>query len=349
MASIGDALEQQVTIRWVDIGDIASLKRAVFEVTPEGGRLELPRGEKGAKGDKGDPANPVRMGAMVNDPTGLPTGLGVLDANLCVPVLSDRSLRVWTGYGWTTYPNWFGVKGDTGTSQQVAVGSVTNGGAASVTLSPASSDSTAVLDFVLPQGPAGPPGEQGPVGPTASISTASDVDQTTAPVSGDVLRFNGTEWAPEKLVAPVGPFTLPASSFSAADVSTGNFSSTPSVMIGNLSIPAMPFAWRPLVSGQVEVRVNASLVNIEVRLGSASGPIVGLGSGRNMEDGYRTIVPYFDSAVEPGNSVGMVNANVATNLVVVAQRVSGGFLANWETTKTGAQLSAVCQPVVTVA
>lgn len=349
MATMNDIVSLRVD--FLDIADIASTRRAVFEVTPEGGILELPRGEKGDKGDKGDTANPVRMGAMVTTAEELPTNLGIRDANLCVPVFADRSLRVWTGYNWTTYPNWFGVKGDTGASQRVAVGTVVDGTDGSVSLSPASTDAVAVFDFVLPEGPPGERGEKGDVGPAASLSASPDVDMVTVPpTSGDVLRFNGAQWTPAKLQAAIGPFTLPASSFSVASVNLLQFGGTTNVIIGTIGIPAMPFNWRPLVDGMVEVDTYACGVDIEVRLGTASGPVVGLAPGQtNQPDRtWSRIAPYFESAVTPGNTVGVVNAGVATNLVVIARRVFGAF-GSWSTSKDKAQLSVMCQPVVTAA
>lgn len=58
-----------------------------------------------------------------------------------------------------------GDKGDPGTAATVAVGTVAEGGSASVTNSGTSTD--AVLDFVLPEGPQGPPGVGVPTGGTA--------------------------------------------------------------------------------------------------------------------------------------------------------------------------------------
>ena len=331
-------------IRFVDIGDVASTGRAVIEVAAGKGMLELPRGERGPRGYQGQPADPVKFGSWLAHPDDLPVNLGLEEANTIFPVASDKSLRVWTGVSWMTYPNWMGTRGETGASQQVRVGTVQSGPEPEVVLSPESSESTAVLDFVLQRGPQGVQGERGPEGPTATISTAADFDTGQEPQAGDSLVWNGDLWEPRRNAAPVGPYTLPSSQFSAASVGLLQFGSTPQVILGELPIPAQPFAWRPMVTGQVWVNTSFSVtVDIEATIGSASGTLVGLGSDVANRNEFNRIQPFFNEAVTPDSSHARVEAGTPTTIVVKARR-TGGALGDWSTTTVRAQMQVMCQP-----
>jgi len=328
----------------VDIGDVASTGRAVIELTPKDGLLELPRGDRGPRGYQGQPADPVKFGSWLANPDDLPTNLGVEEANTVYPVASDSSLRVWTGYEWMTYPNWTGVKGDPGPSQQVRVGTVQSGPEPEVVLSPESTTEQAVLDFVLQRGPQGVQGEKGDQGPTATIATASDVVPGATPQAGDALVFNGELWEPRRSAAPVGPYTLPSSQFNAANVGLLQFGNTPRVILGELPIPAQPFAWRPLVTGQVWVNTSFSVtVDIEATIGSATGTLVGLGSDVANRNEFNRIQPFFNEAVTPDSTHARVEAGTPTTIVVSARR-TGGAIGDWSTTTVRAQMQVMCQP-----
>ena len=343
MPNLND-LVRNVTVRFVDIGDVASTGRAVIEITPTDGLLELPRGDRGPRGFQGQPADPVKFGSWLANPDDLPKNLGPVEANTIFPVASDKSLRVWTGYQWMTYPNWMGTKGETGSSQQVRVGTVQSGPEPEVVLSPESTETHAVLDFVLQRGPQGVQGEQGIQGPTATISTASDYDTEKTALSGDSLVWNGERWEPRRNAAPVGPYTLPSSQFNAANVGLLQFGNRPRVILGELPIPAQPFAWRPLVTGQVWVNTSFSVtVDIEATIGSATGTLVGLGSDVANRNEFNRIQPFFNEAVTPDSSHARVEAGTPTTIVVSARR-TGGAIGDWSTTTVRAQMQVMCQP-----
>ena len=331
-------------IRFVDMGDVASTGRAVIEVAAGQGTLELPRGERGPRGYQGAAADPVKFGGWKAHPDDLPTNLGLEEANTIYPVASDKSLRVWTGVGWMTYPNWMGTQGPAGPSQQVRVGTVQSGPEPEVVLSPESSETQAVLDFVLQRGPQGVQGERGPEGPTATISTAADFDTAKAAQAGDSLVWNGDLWEPRRNAAPVGPYTLPSSQFNSASVGLLQFGNTPQVILGELPIPAQPFAWRPIVTGQVWVNTSFSVtVDIEATIGSASGTLVGLGSDVANRNEFNRIQPFFNEAVTPASTHARVEAGTPTTIVVSARR-TGGAVGDWSTTTVRAQMQVMCQP-----
>ena len=337
-------LVRDVKVRFVDIGDVASTGRAVIEITPEGGLVELPRGERGPRGYQGAAADPVKFGGWKAHPDDLPVNLGLEEANTIYPVASDKSLRVWTGVSWMTYPNWMGTEGPAGPSQQVRVGTVQSGPEPEVVLSPESNELTAVLDFVLQRGPQGVQGEKGDQGPTATISTAADFDTAKAAQEGDSLVWNGDLWEPRRNAAPVGPYTLPSSQFNSASVGLLQFGNTPRVILGELPIPAQPFAWRPMVTGQVWVNTSFSVtVDIEATIGSASGTLVGLGSDVANRNEFNRIQPFFNEAVTPASTHARVEAGTPTTIVVSARR-TGGAIGDWSTTTVRAQMQVMCQP-----
>lgn len=343
MPNLNDLI-RQVNVRFVDMGDVASTGRAIIELTPSDGLLELPRGDRGPRGYQGQAADPVKFGTWLANPDDLPTNLGTEEANTIFPVASDKSLRVWTGYEWMTYPNWMGTKGDTGSSQRVRVGTVQSGPDPEVVLSPESTAEQAVLDFVLQRGPQGVQGERGLTGPTATIATASDVVPGAVPRSGDSLVFNGELWEPRRNAAPVGPFTLPSSQFNAASVNLLQFGNTPRVILGELPIPAQPFAWRPIVNGQVWVNTSFSVtVDIEATIGSATGTLVGLGSDVANRNEFNRVQPFFNEAVTPDSTHARVEAGTPTTIVISARR-TGGAIGDWSTTTTRAQMQVICQP-----
>ena len=71
-----------------------------------------------------------------------------------------------------------GPQGPAGQAATIQVGSVTSGAAPAVTNS--GTETEAVLDFVLQQGPAGPQGPQGPAGPSKQGVAVPDVSGTEA-------------------------------------------------------------------------------------------------------------------------------------------------------------------------
>lgn len=337
-----------IRIVFVDVEDLATTGRAVFEVTPEGGMVELPRGRRGEQGEKGAPADPVKMRAAVLTPDELPRDLGPRDENSCFPVLSDRSLRVWTGDMWLTYPNWTGAQGPAGVTPSIQIGRVEEGITPQVNLDPAGSPEHPILNFVLPEGKPGPRGLEGPVGPANSISTAIDFDTDQTPLPGDSLVWSGDKWAPTPVTAPVGPWTLAASQFKEANVGLLQFGGVTTVALGELTVPPLPFPWKPMVEGNVEVETSAGVwVDIEVRMGSVSGQLVGISTGQPLQrlHDFARIYPYFEQQATPGNGVGRVEANTSATFFVVARRTSG-IAGSWRTKNFRNHLTVMAQPVL---
>ncbi|MDZ7914060.1 MAG: hypothetical protein U5O16_19835 [Rhodococcus sp. (in: high G+C Gram-positive bacteria)] len=122
-------------------------------------------------------------------------------------------------------------------------------------------------------------------GPTATIGTASDFDGSTAPEVGDALVYiGGGDWAPRKLAMSPGVFKKDGSAADWLAVNTGNNWSGDYATITTLTIPAQPWAYEPDVHALVEFMVagNNVRMDLEARLNSVSGPLLGRGIGSSV-------------------------------------------------------------------
>jgi len=346
-------LQTKLTLRFVDVEDVQATQRALIEVTPAGASVELPRGEKGEKGDPGAPGPQVFWTGLITDPSELPGDLKATDRGCIWVDTNSRSGYVWDGSDYFELPDLVGLRGEPGETATIQVGSVVTGEEASVTVdTAASTDSVTVLDFVLPPGPRGIQGEKGDTGDQGPLSSADDVDVvTTPPTTGDALTWDGSVWVPRQATAPVGPFALSANDFSVANVNLIQAASRPSQIIATMTVPALPFDWRPLViGGRVEMETPLGYqVDVEVRVGNAQqGDIVGYGRGHEFQRWHdATIIqPEYSQAVTPGSSYGVVKANTATSIYVVLVK-AGGTIGSWRSGRKNNGLVVMAQPVNT--
>lgn len=352
MATYKD-LQTKLTLRFVDVEDVQATQRALIEVTPSGAEVELPRGEKGQKGDPGTPGPQVLWTGLITDPSELPGDLKATDRGCIWVDTNSRSGYVWDGSDYFELPELVGLRGEPGETATIQVGSVVTGEEASVSVdAAASTDSVTVLDFVLPPGPRGIQGERGPAGDQGPLSSADDVDVvTTPPTTGDALTWSGSKWVPRQATAPVGPFALSANDFSVADVNLIQSGSWSSQIVATMTVPALPFDWRPLVvGGRVEMETPIGYqVDVEVRVGNAQkGDIVGYGRGHEFQRWHdATIIqPEYSQAVTPGSSYGVVKANTATSIYVVLVK-AGGTIGAWRSGRKNNGLVIMAQPVNT--
>lgn len=87
-----------------------------------------------------------------------------------------------TGHDGATGPTGpSGPAGATGAAATIAVGTVMSGGYGEAAITNAGTDTAAVFDFVLPQGPTGPDGETGPTGPPSINRTMIAFASTHGP------------------------------------------------------------------------------------------------------------------------------------------------------------------------
>lgn len=326
MAATYQDLEQKLILRWVDTEDVLATQRAIIEVTPDTATMELPRGRRGEKGEQGDPGAQMWLRGLITDRSELPTDLRDVDQGAAWANTVTRSLWVWNGTNYIEVPNFVGVKGDPGETPRFQIGAVKPGLTASVAVNhAASTDSLVVLDFTLPQGPQGDKGPQGDPGEASNISSSPDVDMSQPPENGEALVWNGAKWAPRTVLAPIGPWTLAPTDFTPFSV-TG--SSNNERIVASVTVPGLPYDWRPVITGgQLQIETAYSVqADVEVRVGSVQlGDIVGYGIGKKNQDyGDPTMVaPYTETRVTPDSPVGLVAANSATTISVIVKKVQG--------------------------
>lgn len=206
------------------------------------------------------------------------------------------------------------------------------------------------------------PGIPGPEGPAASIESASDYDDSTPAVTGDVLIYTADNlWAPGRpnVVAP-RKYTIPHNSFIDHTGSEARF------LIASLNIPGQDSDWYPDVLGHVRLLrsglLSSAQCEVEVRIGPTStagtgetSPLCGLGPydpSVALLDAATVvhITPHFSSssdpnrAVNPDSAAGRCDAGVAYTVFVFVRKVGGN--GSWQFVKTDAQLRVDVCPVV---
>ena len=206
-----------------------------------------------------------------------------------------------------------------------------------------------------------PAGEQGP---SAALSACPDVNLSTPPTSGQVLGFNGNyvdglpQWVPMTVgdIIPQ-PYVVPESAFTSY-----NGISASNQTVCTFAVPPNPWAWKPLVWGQIEVfgielSANPLLIGVEVLLGDPqNGTLVAAGYG-NSAGGVVTLVPQTSSgasssspsdSMTPSNSTALVPANHTGNQgTLYVNLVNEGLAAVFEFKAQNSQLTVLACPAAT--
>jgi hypothetical protein len=199
---------------------------------------------------------------------------------------------------------------------------------------------------------------EGPPGPKGAIAFCPDVNETTLPNPGQVLGFNGaySEGLPVYQPMTVGalnplPYIVPESAFSSYQ---GVAATTQ--LVATYTVPALPYAWKPVILGQVQITgfsigLNPLLVGCEVLLGDATtGQLVGIGYG-NAFGGAVTITPQTSTsanpneAMTPQNSTALVQAGQSAEFFV--NLVNSGMAGVYNFSGQNAQLLIFAIPATT--
>ncbi|NKS29204.1 hypothetical protein GS534_00470 [Rhodococcus hoagii] len=316
-----------------------------FQMNQRDGRLEMRKGEKGEKGDQGEPAYPFEwQGDMTNQQAIDNLLLGPDQKGWAYRNVETNAMHYWAGVGWVVFANAFGAPGPRGLANNLTIGTITTlptGAAATASIT--GTPPNQVLNLGLPRGPQG---VDGPRGAAAAIRDAFDYDNSVAPQHGDLIAWNNTanKWRPVRNPGVRGPYSIGPGSFPGVT----NSQTIDGKTLTTMAIPAQDVAWRPLVQGGVETITNqtnnSSRVDVEVRLGSATGQIVGVGTGMPYQRWYTNrIQPYFDATMTPTSSVAVVPAGMATTLYVTIGRPFG--TATYGHTNLRASLTCYCVPV----
>lgn len=353
----------KLILRWdADVLDFESERRAFIEVTNGVGELNLPRGPQGPPGLDGEPGPGFAPDAVFEYDTDeeamqhLPSGLGPLDRGYCIVNDPTNTGFFWSGDAWLPVQDVVGAEGPQGPPVSVAVGTVStspSGGSAAVSLDPSSTETMKIFNFTLPRGAQGAVGIGQKGEPGDALSSAADVVWPDGgPEDGQTLVWDSqlgkARWG-MFTPGPVGPFSIGPN-----EVAAVNDNSWPNdyKIIGQIDVPAQDFAWHPRVYGYVDVKVNGIMarVDVEVRLNSASGSVVGRGPGTQITgflENYttRTVVPTFEGPMTPTNSAQSVAPGAEATLYVVIRRIDTLATFGVQTRKDKASFAVWCDPI----
>ncbi|AXH49777.1 minor tail protein [Gordonia phage Pleakley] len=354
----------KLILRWDgDAMDYESERRAIIEVTNGVGELLLPRGRQGDKGLDGEPGPKLAPDLIVNYAddgvahANLPSGLADGDRGYVVLNDTTKTAFFWNGEDWTVVHDVVGLQGEMGPSVGFTIGTVTtspSGGSAQVSIDPSSTATNKVLNFVLPRGGQGAVGVGQKGEPGDALSGAGDVDMgEDGPVDGQVLVYDTTigKWRPMSFASgPVGPYGLGPNDFTA--INDNNWSQDYKT-VAQIQIPEQGFAWHPRVFAQCDVRLTGiqARVDLEARLGSPTGPVVGRGPGNTVTtllDNYypRDLSPAFEGGpMTPESTSYSVPKGTVGNIYLTLRRIDTLATFGVSTRKDRASMVVYCDPI----
>lgn len=360
--TVNEAIAKLI-LRWDgDVLDYASTRRAVIEVTNGVGVLHLPRGADGPPGLDGEPGPGLAPDVVItyaNDAlalAALPTDLDDGDRGYCVINDTTNTAFFWNGDEWVTVHEAVGLQGPVGPTVGFSVGTVTtspSGGSAAVAVDPASTSTNKILNFTIPRGIQGSVGT-GVAGPAGdALSAADDVQWPVGgPDDGQVLVWDDDiSKAKFATVAfgPVGPYANGPDEFTAI-----NDSAWPQdyKIVSQINIPAQDFIWRPRVHAYCDVQLNGLMarVDLEARLNSATGPVIGRGPGDTVTgvlENYtaRVLVPSYEGPTTPETLTGTIAAGATAIIYLVIRRIDTLATFGVKTRKDRATFSVWCDPI----
>lgn len=182
--------------------------------------------------------------------------------------------------------------------------------------------------------------QQGQPGTSGTFNLANAQDVTGTAINNGTLIWDAL--ADQFLYAPlyIGSTYWPSSISSTSGYTSQG---TPRTLT-QISVPALPFAWYPVVTGQTVVTgtVNTQ-IELSANIGSTSGNQVGVGYGV-VGQNYQTV--YLQSSIPAGStsSYGKVAANTAATIVLSATQVAS-TTDNWATSSSTTSFNVMPNPV----
>ena len=337
------SIDSEVTVRGLPVAT------ATVTVSGEAAELPLPGGPEGDVGPRGKPrATFIKMGTLSNQ-AARPSGLTALDRGKWWHRLDSNGMDVWTGTGWKHSPDAVGVTGPVAFGNQLSVAGtnsvpkLTKAGVKVVGSSHVQS-----IELTVPageQGPTGPPGASGP------IRSAPDYDDSIGPTNRGIFAFNrqrstGGSFRPLPIPNGLGPWTLAAAQFVpqfAYDNTNGGwYTQLDAATVGTLTIPPLPFAYRPFVTGSIRTYTTSGGSGMKycvafVRMDSIDGQVVAVGlpiAGNTNIFSANNIAPMFgdpnSKSFSPNSKVAIVPAWRELTLYINIERQGGTGLMAWE-------------------
>lgn len=295
---------------------------ATIEVADQHAQLELPEGPEGDKGPRGVPrATWIKSGTVTN-PSQLPSDLTADDAGKWWHDTTTNDMWTWNGTEWKQSVDAVGDIGPVGPANTLDVVKVNrdpNITIAGMKLGGYGANQTAEVTI-----PAGMKGDKGDPGESGVVRQAPDFDPVKGAVHRSVFAWNRgpRKWRPMPFPNGYGPWAISNTSFMA----TKNDITAKETTIAEITIPALPFAWRPYCYGTVVLNkaTKNSWPHVWVRINTA-------GSGVNVAHAVHpfrtnfnfltTIFPAFmDGKVSPTSTFGVVPPSQETTLYVVLEK-----------------------------
>jgi hypothetical protein len=181
-------------------------------------------------------------------------------------------------------------------------------------------------------------GQQGPTG-TSTISGSTDIEGT--PVDKYILVYDAANSAWQVTAQKVGGLYMPGTINSSAGSNTSR-------VLASMTIPAQPFAWRPLVFGQCIVSGTSNTrVDLLARIANAdTGDQVGRAFGvAGATPPPAIIIPAYGGSLG-GTTYGEVAANTAATIYYTATQQNSSTADSWSTSAATTSFMVQVQPLV---
>ncbi len=338
--------------------------RADLDVSDTVKALPLPSGPAGEQGPRGRPMPPFRKQGTIANAAARPTGLTPADDGKWWHRLDTDGMDVWTAeLGWVHSPDCVGPVGPVGPANTLAVTETISDPALRNAAVVLTGDGAAQAAKVT--APAGLKGIKGPNGVSGPVRQAPDMDQTQGFAKHSAFGWQRNKRAFRAMPPPViyGPWAKYSSDLPPDPA----FANVDTIEVTTIDIPALPFAWRPRVTGRLQVwgsdHQPPGFPHLWARLGDWSGPAVAMGlcSFRVMwvdailrpyyseTGGVATAAEYGKSVrMSPNSKVGIVAPEQPATIYFRVERAKGtntGGASHISYQRAGAYLQVEAIPV----
>lgn len=337
--------------RVVDLDGMPQLTAAV-SVDTEVAALPLPAGPAGPAGPQGRPRTTFQKMGEIADAAARPAGLGPEDRGKWWHRLDTDGMDIWDGTGWKHSPGAVGPQGPIAEANSITVVDTVHN--ENLTVAGVEFTGNGAAQDLRVTVPAGEPGPVGPPGASGEIGTSPDFDSGPGAAERSPFAWN-TASRKFRAVAPpngYGPWSWYGTDFAA---NTGE-QAVDKLIAGTFTIAALPFRWRPIVYGNVNIYVSSisAYVRASCRLYTTEGVMVSAFKQKTGANVYRyvSMAPYYaddetSRSLSPTSTYATVPAGQDCTLVVVVERlgVSSGSTIQIGWNQSRASLVCYAQPL----
>ncbi|MFR9750516.1 hypothetical protein ACL02S_05720 [Nocardia sp. 004] len=354
MSTVGEYFETTL-IRGIDENAGTPGLLQSLHGTPHAGALELMTGTPGPEGLQGEAGAAFRWEGDIADQAALAavaSKLTTAHAGKTWRLLATDTLMYWNGTSFDTFVDAFGAAGPDGEPCTVNIGTVDTGPAGSdLQVTVTGTRPNLVLNLTVPRGIKGRKGEPGGPGPIRQAPDYADGPHVDRAVP--VWDETAQKWKPGPYPGLRGPWSILETQAwdGGAGFAEPQSNVSGPLTVAQLQVPAQDTDWRPVLSGGVITATNESVgnfstrVDAEVRIGSATGQIVALGTGLPFgAQGYCYFQPYYATMdLTPDSTIGVIPAGEQATLFVVLRRNKGSSKFSYIRSK--AQIICWARPV----